>query len=95
MKTLIGIPDNLMHELLKETQDKTKKEAVVRAIETYLNLKKRQRLASLIGNYEFGYAAQELDKIRADRVEQLTSQLKAAVDCTRRKHEPNQRTNRS
>jgi Arc/MetJ family transcription regulator len=95
MKILTGIPDDLMRELLKETQAKTKKEAVITAIKTYIILKKRQKLASLIGNYEFGYAAQKLDKMRADRVKQLTSQLQAAVDCTRRKHESNQRTNRS
>jgi len=66
MKTLIDIQDDLMNELLKETEVKTKKEAVTTAIKTYLNLKKRQRLASLIGNYEFGYTAQDLDRMRAD-----------------------------
>ena len=78
MKILIDIPDALMSELLKETQAKTRKEAVITAIKTYLNLKKRQRLASLIGNYEFGYTAQELEKMRTDKVEQLTSQLQVA-----------------
>ena len=66
MKTLIDIQDDLMDELLKETEVKTKKEAVTTAIKTYLNLKKRQRLASLIGNYEFGYTAQDLERMRAD-----------------------------
>ena len=66
MKTLIDIQDDLMNELLKETEVKTKKEAVITAIKTYLSLKKRQRLASLIGNYEFGYTAQDLERMRAD-----------------------------
>jgi len=66
MKTLIDIQDDLMNELLKETEVKTKKEAVITAIKTYLNLKKRQRLASLIGNYEFGYTVQDLERMRAD-----------------------------
>jgi len=66
MKTLIDIQDDLMDELLKETEVKTKKEAVTTAIKTYLNLKKRQRLASLIGNYEFGYTVQDLERMRAD-----------------------------
>ncbi len=66
MKTLIDIQDDLMNELLKETEVKTKKEAVTTAIKTYLNLKKRQRLASLIGNYEFGYTVQDLERMRAD-----------------------------
>lgn len=66
MKTLIDIQDDLMNELLKETEVKTKKEAVTTAIKTYLNLKKRQRLALLIGNYEFGYTVQALERMRAD-----------------------------
>lgn len=66
MKTLIDIQDDLMNELLKEAKAKTKKEAVTTAIKTYLNLKKRQRLASLIGNYEFGYTVQDLERMRAD-----------------------------
>lgn len=66
MKTLIDIQDDLMNELLKEAEAKTKKEAVTTAIKTYLNLKKRQRLASLIGNYEFGYTVQDLERMRAD-----------------------------
>ena len=50
MRTLIDIQDELMKELLKETKSKTKKEAIITAIKTYLSLKKRERLASLIGN---------------------------------------------
>ena len=66
MRTLIDIQDNLMHDLLKETEAKTKKEAIITAIKTYLNLKRRERLASLVGNYDFGYTAQDLEKMRAD-----------------------------
>ena len=66
MRTLIDIPDELMRDLLKETQAKTKKEAIVTATCTYLNLKRREKLASLIGNYHFGYTLAELEKMRAD-----------------------------
>ena len=66
MRTLIDIQDELMQDLLKEAKVKTKKEAVTTAIKTYLSLKKRQRLVSLIGNYEFGYTAQDLETMRAD-----------------------------
>ena len=66
VRTLIDIQDALMSDLLKETEAKTKKEAVTTAIKTYLNLKRRGRLASLIGNYEFGYTAQDLERMRAD-----------------------------
>jgi len=66
MRTLIDIQDDLMDELLKETEVRTKKEAVTTAIKTYINLKKRQRLISLIGNYDFGYTVQDLEKMRVD-----------------------------
>jgi Arc/MetJ family transcription regulator len=66
MRTLIDIDGELMEDLLEETKAKTKKEAVVTAIKTYLNLKRREKLASLIGNYDYGYTVQELEKMRAD-----------------------------
>jgi Arc/MetJ family transcription regulator len=66
MRTLIDIQGELMEDLLKETKAKTKKEAMITAIKTYLNLKRRERLASLVGNYDFGYTAQDLEKMRAD-----------------------------
>jgi len=55
-----------MDELLGETEARTKKEAIINAIKTYLNLKKRQGLVSLIGNYDFGYTSADLEKMRAD-----------------------------
>jgi len=66
MKTLIDIQPDLMEALLRETQCKTKKEAITTAITTYLKLKKRGRLASLISNYDFGYTLEELERARAD-----------------------------
>lgn len=66
MRTLIDIQDSLMRDLLKETKAKTKKEAIVTAIKTYISLKRRERLTSLIGNYNFGYTAQDLKIMRAD-----------------------------
>jgi len=66
MKTLIDIEGELMEDLLKETKARTKKEAIITAIETYLNLKRREKLASLIGNYDYGCSLQELEKMRAD-----------------------------
>jgi Arc/MetJ family transcription regulator len=66
MKTLIDIQDELMNALLKETKSNTKKEAITIAIKTYLNLKRRERLASLIGSYEFGYTQEDLDRMRSD-----------------------------
>jgi Arc/MetJ family transcription regulator len=66
MKTLIDIQDDLMNELLKEARTKVKKEAVILAIKSFLELKRRERLAALIGNYEFGYSLEELEEMRKD-----------------------------
>ena len=66
MRTLVDIQEELMRDLLRETGAKTKKEAIVTAIKTYLNLKRRERLISLIGNYDFGYTTEELEKMRAN-----------------------------
>ncbi len=66
MRTLIDIQEHLMKDLLKETNAKTKREAVITAIETYLNLKRREKLASLIGNYDYGATVEELERMRVD-----------------------------
>jgi len=66
MRTLIDIQDGLIEDLLKETKSNTKKEAVTIAIKTYLNLKKRERLAAMIGNYNFAYDQEELERMRSD-----------------------------
>ncbi|MCD6254751.1 MAG: type II toxin-antitoxin system VapB family antitoxin [Deltaproteobacteria bacterium] len=66
MRTLIDIQDELMEDLLKEAGVKTKKEAIIIAIKAYLNQKRREKLASLIGNYDFGYSLEDLKEIRRD-----------------------------
>ena len=66
MRTLVDIEGKLIEDLLEETKAKTKKEAIVTAIKTYLNLKRREKLASLIGNYDYGGSVEELERMRAD-----------------------------
>jgi len=66
MRTLIDIQDDLMNDLLKEANTTVKKEAIVLAIKTFLDVRRREKLASLIGNYEFGYSAKELKEMRKD-----------------------------
>ena len=55
-----------MKELLKESKAKTKKAAVLLAIRDYINMKKRAKLISMMGNYDFGYTQEDLEKMRAD-----------------------------
>ncbi len=66
MRTLIDIPDNLMNQLLKEAKTGVKKEAVTLAIKTFIDVKRREKLAALIGNYDFGYSLKELERMRSD-----------------------------
>ena len=66
MRTLIDIQDGLMNDLLKEANTTVKKKAILLAIETFLDLKRKEKLAALIGNYEFGYSLSELEKMRSD-----------------------------
>jgi len=66
MRTLIDIQDDLMNDLLKEANTTVKKEAIVMAIKTFLDVRRREKLASLIGNYEFGYSTKELEVMRQD-----------------------------
>jgi Arc/MetJ family transcription regulator len=66
MRTLIDIQDDLMNQLLKEAETGVKREAVILAIKTFIDLKRRERLAGLIGNYDFGYSLEELESMRSD-----------------------------
>ena len=66
MRTLIDIQDDLMNDLLKEAKTTVKKEAIVLAINTFLDVRRREKLASLIGNYEFGYSDKDLEEMRKD-----------------------------
>ena len=66
MRTLIDIQDDLMDDLLKEANTTVKKEAIHLAIRTFLDVKRREKLAALIGNYKFGYSIRELEEMRSD-----------------------------
>jgi Arc/MetJ family transcription regulator len=66
MRTLIDIQDDLMDRLLKEAKTGVKKEAVTLAIKTFIDIKRRERMSELIGNYDFGYSLTDLDRMRSD-----------------------------
>ena len=66
MKTLLDIDKDLMDKLLRAVGTTVKKEAVVTAIKSYLETKKRDQLAELIGSYEFGYTGEDLERMRDD-----------------------------
>ena len=66
MRTLIDIQDDLMDDLLKEANTTVKKEAIILAINTFLDVRRREKLAALIGHYAFGYSLKELEEMRRD-----------------------------
>ncbi len=66
MRTLIDIQDELLEDLLKEANTSVKKDAIVLAIRTFLDVRRREKLAGLIGNYDFGYSLKELEEMRKD-----------------------------
>ena len=66
MRTLIDIQDDLFEDLLKEANTTVKKDAIVLAIKTFLDVRRREKLASLIGNYDFGYSLKDLEEMRKD-----------------------------
>jgi Arc/MetJ family transcription regulator len=64
MRTLIDIQDDLFEDLLKAANTTVKKDAIVLAIKTFLDVRRREKLADLIGNYDFGYSLKDLEKMR-------------------------------
>ena len=66
MRTLIDIQDDLLEDLLKESGTTVKKEAIILAIKTFLDVRRREKLAALIGNYDFGYSLKNLEEMRKD-----------------------------
>lgn len=68
MKTIVDLDEDTLREVMEISKSKTKKGAIVTALNEYLRLKKRQELKSLIGNYkEFDLTRDDLKKMRHGR----------------------------
>ncbi|MHB8845422.1 MAG: type II toxin-antitoxin system VapB family antitoxin [Nitrospirota bacterium] len=68
MKTIVDLDEDTLREVMEVSKSKTKKGAIVTALNEYLRLKKRQELKSLIGNYkEFDLTRDDLKKMRHGR----------------------------
>jgi len=68
MKTTLDINDDIMKKVMKVSKSKTKKGAIVTALNEYLKLKKREELKKLIGSYEeFTLTLEDLRKMRNER----------------------------
>lgn len=68
MKTTLDIDESILKSVMEVSKSKTKKGAIVTALNEYLCLKKRQGLKELIGNYEdFDLTLDDLRKMRDER----------------------------
>jgi len=68
MKTIVDLDEDTLREVMEVSKSKTKKGAIVTALNEYLRLKKRQELKSMIGNYkEFDLTRDDLRKMRHGR----------------------------
>ncbi len=68
MKTTLDIDDDILKKVMDVSKSKTKKGAIVTALNEYLRLKKREELKDLIGNYkDFDLTLDDLRKMRHER----------------------------
>lgn len=68
MKTTLDIDNGILKKVMELSKSKTKKGAIVTALNEYLRLKKRQELKDLIGNYrDFNLTLDDLRKMRHER----------------------------
>ena len=64
MKTTVDIPDDMLGELIENTEARTKREAILTAIEEYNRKKKIAALADVVGTFDQFMTADELNQSR-------------------------------
>jgi len=64
MKTTVDIPQDMLVELIEHTEARTKREAILTAIEEYNRKKKIAALADVVGTFEQFMTADELSRSR-------------------------------
>jgi Arc/MetJ family transcription regulator len=68
MKTTLDIDDAMLKKVMEVSKSRTKKGAIVTALQEYLRLRKRQELKDLIGHYpDFDLTLDDLRKMRHGR----------------------------
>lgn len=65
MKTTVDIPEEALAEAMRHSGAKTKREAVVTAIEEYNRRRRLARLAQDLGSFDGFLSRQELDDLRS------------------------------
>ncbi|HEX3530325.1 MAG TPA: type II toxin-antitoxin system VapB family antitoxin [Thermoanaerobaculia bacterium] len=64
MKTTVDIPDSALEEVIRHTHAKTKREAIVIAIDDFNRRKRLERLAEQLGSFESVMPLEELLRLR-------------------------------
>ncbi|MCD6351430.1 MAG: type II toxin-antitoxin system VapB family antitoxin [Armatimonadetes bacterium] len=64
MRTTVVIDDALMKELMELSGKKTKKAAIEEAMREYIARRRRDALLSLLGNFDLGFTAEDLEQMR-------------------------------
>ena len=64
MKTTINIPDDIMNEVMKYAQTNIKTEAIIIAVNEYIQKRKMAKLAAKLGTMENLISHKELMSIR-------------------------------
>ena len=73
MRTAFDIEDALIQEVMEVSQAKTKKGAIVIALQEYLKMKRRQALKDRIGAYDdFDLTLEDLESMRHDESQEYS-----------------------
>jgi hypothetical protein len=75
MKTTVDIPDEELKEVIRHTQARTKRDAIVTAISEFNRRKRLEALAERLGTFESVISLEELLRRRDGHFERLASQL--------------------
>jgi hypothetical protein len=67
MKTTVDIPEHILKEVLFYSKAKTQKSAILTAMEEYIRLRKSEKIADQLGQFDNFFTASDLKKMREDR----------------------------
>lgn len=66
MKTTVDIPDKVLREVIRNTGAKTKREAILTAIEEFNQRRRLAKLAARFGSFDGFISNEELARLRED-----------------------------
>ena len=67
MKTTVDIPDHILKEVIFYIKAKTQKTAIITAMEEYIRLRKSEKIADQLGQFDNFFSASDLKKMREDK----------------------------